>query len=212
MNVKRAASYFLPKLNGDSHSINDPFAKPSINSSPRARTGVNSRKCSNKSGRGLRCKRAAMVGYKRCMNCTRSSYESIKRNFLTRMILHSKKSDRDKGYTWEPEEYVSRPWLEGLFKKSGPTCYWCGATNLNVRHRTGADGFTLERLSNDLPHLKRNCVFSCGHHNRGSWRKGFQIPPFHILKYRYSLHPGLERETMIKQDRLCLEIQSNPRM
>ena len=208
MNERCAASYFLPDFNGNSHSKKEPIAKPSIASSARQITGANLRRCSNKSGKGLQCKRMAMTGYKRCQNCSRSSYESIKRNFLTRMILHSKTRDNYKGFTWAPPDYVDRPWLESLFKKTGPTCYWCGATNLNCRTRTGADGFTLERLCNKLPHLKRNCVFACGACNRASWRKSFVAPPYHVRKYRYSLHPSLTQATMINHDRMCLELTS----
>ena len=208
MSSNRSASYFLPDLNGVFHSEKDPLAKPAIATSARKITGASIRRCSNRNGRGLPCKRVARMGFKRCAPCSRSSYESIKRNFLTRMIVHSKSRDVYKGFTWEPTNYVDRPWLDAMFKRTGPTCYWCGAQNLNCRTRTGADGFTLERLSNDLPHLKRNCVFACGGCNRASWRKGFNAPPFHVRKFRYSLHPDLTQSTMVTHDRMCLELQS----
>ena len=209
MSSNRAASYFLPDLNGDFHSEKDLITKPSIATSARIITPAHQRKCSNRNGKGLQCKRFARIGFKRCAECSHSSFESLKRNFLTRMIVHSKSRDNTKGYKWAPTDYVDRPWLNAMFKRTGPTCYWCGAQNLNCRTRTGADGFTLERLSNDLPHLKRNCVFACGGCNRMSWRKGFCAPPFHVRKFRYSLHPHLTQSTMVKHDRMCLELLSH---
>ena len=208
INSSCAASYFSPKLNGFYHSNMNPFAKPSIAKmgSPPSRSGDSSQ-CSNVSGRKIRCKRNALPNRKRCQLCTRSNFESLKRNFLTRMVVHSKKCDTLKGYKWARDSYVAKKWLDSMYRNTGATCYWCGETNLDCRTRTGSNGFTLERLSNKLPHLKRNCVFACGLHNRRSWRPGFTDLPFHLKKINDIIR--VSRCTMLKQERMCLEIHSN---
>ena len=198
------ASYFLPNFNGIYHSNIDPFAKSSIAKMDSPPHSGDSSQCSNVSGRKIRCKRIALPNRKRCRLCTRSNFESLKRNFLTRMVVHSKKCDTLKGYKWKRGTYVTRAWLNHQFRKTGATCYWCGFTNLDCRTRTGANGFTLERLSNNLPHLKRNCVFACGLHNRRSWRSGFTDFPFHLRK----ITTCVDRQTILKQERVCLEILS----
>ena len=208
MNTSCAASQFLPELNGDSMGPKDPNPQPTVTITLRTFSPVKFRRCSNTSGHGSRCKREALPNRKRCQNCTRSNFYSLKRNWATRMVLHSKRSDKYKKYKWEPAEYVNKQWILTMFRKTGATCYWCGATNLNIKRRTGADGLTLERLSNKLPHLKRNCVLACGQCNRQSWRENFKLPPYHLLRYRYSLSP-VTRDTMITQERLCLEIRAS---
>ena len=107
------ASYFLPEFNGFYHSNKDPLAKPAVakmGSPPHS--GDSPQLCSNVSGHKTRCKRNALPNRKRCQLCTRSNFESLKRNFLTRMVNHSKKCDILKGYKWPRGSYVTRPWLE----------------------------------------------------------------------------------------------------
>ena len=208
-NVSCAASYFLPQFNGISMGKNKPIAKPSIARSPRSPGSVIIRKCTNRSGHGTRCTREALPNRKRCKDCTRMNLESLRRNWPTRMVLHSRRNDEKRGFEWQPGSYITKGWLRRLFKKNGPTCFWCGATNLNLVRRTAADGFTIERLCNALPHLKRNCVFACATCNRKSWHANYKMPPFHLVKYRYSLDTRLSRDTILCQERLCLEIMAN---
>ena len=207
MKSSSAASHFLPELNGNSIGPKEPSPQPTITHIHRSSSPVKFRRCSNTSGHGSRCKREALPNRKRCESCTRSNFYSLKRNWATRMVVHSKRSDKYKEFTWVPRDYVNKQWILSMYRKTGATCYWCGATNLNIDRRTGADGLTLERLCNQLPHLKRNCVLACGQCNRQSWRETFKLPPYHLLKYRYSLSP-VTRDTMITQERLCLEIRA----
>ena len=205
-----AASCLAPYLNGDSMGIHEPYAQPSISNIARISQAQSheTRRCSNTNGRGNRCKRPAWKHWKKCKQCHESNQRSIKKNYISRMVIYSRDKDQRKDITWKPEEYVTKEWLGKHFAKVGATCYWCGACHLDTYNRRGAKGLQLERLSNDLPHLKRNCVFACGDCNRRSWTSKWDKIPHHLLKYNHQLDDRLSYKTKITQDRLCLEIAS----
>ena len=212
-NNERVASYFLPEINGKSPLKQSTCApQPMTEIAGKCQVQKNAELCSNKSGRGIRCKRFAQEGYKRCEKCLASGRRSVLRNFLTRMVVHSRTKDRQKGFKWDPEEYVDRNWMEKIFmKRYGRSCYWCGKV-MNRRKRTGSDGLQLERLNNSLPHLKSNCVFACGHCNRRSWRPKWDKVPHHCTLFPGALDDRLEHCVKVNQDRVILDLlrrQSN---
>ena len=185
------------------------IAKSAIAKTPRAISSGDYQQCTARGGHGKRCILKAQPGRKRCEKCSRMNRESLRRNWPTRMVLCSRRDDLKRGFVWNESEYITKEWLKGLYRKRGAVCYWCGARHLNVVNRRGADGLSIERLENRLPHLKRNCVFACSDCNRRSWRSKFMMYPYHILKYRYSVDVRLSRETMIRQDRISLEIMAH---
>ena len=203
-----AAWYFSPKFIGKSMGKKEPSAKSAVVIEAIQRCRCDFRQCTNRSGHGTRCKREALPDRKRCKKCTRMNLESLRRNWPTRMVLYSHRCDLKRSFKWAPSDYISKEWLTSMFARTGATCYWCGATNLNLVRRSGPDGFTVERLCNALPHLKRNCTFACATCNRKSWHSNFKTMPHHLSKYRFSRDPRLTRDTILCQDRLCLEIRS----
>ena len=205
-----AASCLAPEINGDSMGFRDLDAPPAIGDIARTLQVQSyvTRRCSNKNGRGRQCPRPAWKHWKKCRKCHEGNRTSIKRNWLSRMVIYSRDKDQRKDITWQPEEYLTKEWLGNLFNKVGATCYWCGACHLDTYNRRGAKGLQVERLSNDLPHLKRNCVFACGDCNRRSWTKKWDKVPYHLLKYNHQLDKRLSHATKVRQDRICLEIAS----
>ena len=213
-----AASYLEPYFNGNSMGSKGTMAPPAVNDKARLdvckkKVGDEKipaetiRKCSNKSGKGRQCPRPAFKHFRRCEQCHMSNRRSIRRNYVSRMVIWSRDRDRAK-FKWSPGEYVTRDWLAHRLETKGPNCYWCGKTDLNTRKRLNDDGLQLERLSNDLPHLKRNCVFACGYCNRRSWSKKWKEVPFHLRKPLSGVELRLTHKARITQERVCLEIHS----
>ena len=204
-----AASYLCPGFNGNPMEIHETMAPPAVND--LARQSICEKKvdqCSNKNGRGKRCPRPAWNGFRRCERCHKSNQRSLKRNFLSRMVIHNRNRDHGKGFRWAPGEYVTRDWLLARLDAQGPICYWCGKGNLDTKKRLTDNGIQLERLSNKLPHLKRNCVFACGHCNRRSWRAKWDVTPHHLRRVEGSIDPRLTHKAKVIQDRVCLELSS----
>ena len=212
----RAASYLYPLFIGNFPLKKQPIAQPAVANIARqsqVEKNVESKKmciivprCSNKNGKGMRCKRLAWVeeGVVRCKKCTLSNRKSIKKNWVSRVVMHSRDKDRGKKFEWKTEDYISKEWLETLLKERGNKCYWCGI-KCETGDRRKSKGCTIERLSNSLPHLKRNCVFACAHCNRRSWSLNWAVEPFHIRNIRKD--ERLLHSVKVLQDRLCLEIK-----
>ena len=185
----------------------EPIAQPAIALIEHAKGRCEKRLCSNRSGHGTRCKRPAVEGKMRCAKCAACARRTRVIHWASTMVNQSKTNDRPRPFTWREEDYITKEWLLDLYKTRSQ-CYWCGAGYLSTVTRRRNHGIQVERLSNKLPHLKRNCVFACAHCNRRSWLKTWKEEPFHLRKYRYCFHPKLRREVRVIQDRLCLEIKA----
>ena len=81
---------------------------------------------------------------------------------LRYMVYNSKRSDKKYERFYVEEEYISLDFLEGLYQ-SNKKCYYCKVLmtltfNLETKDK---DQITIQRINNDLPHIKSNIVYSC---------------------------------------------------
>ncbi len=81
------------------------------------------------------------------------------------MITSSKSHDKKKNLSFNTEEYITIDFLIDLYKKQEQKCYYkdckCILTfEFNKYSRTNTQ-ISVQRLKNDLAHIKDNCVLSC---------------------------------------------------
>ena len=79
------------------------------------------------------------------------------------MIHNSIKSDTKSNRLYDPQDYIDEDFLNYVWNDQGRCCYHCNCEmtldfNTNIRNPTQ---ISVQRLDNDLPHLKSNCVLSC---------------------------------------------------
>ena len=202
-----AASCLSPILNGNSMGKGETIAPPAIADSARqSQVQQNVRKCANKNGRGKQCPRPAWEGFTKCKECVMANRKSLKKNWPSRMVFMSRVKDKDRGFKWNEEDYIDKHWLGGLAKERGTDCYWCGVA-CDTYDRKKNTGCTIERLSNKLPHLKRNCVFACLSCNRRSWQKNWDTEPHYMSKVH--VDSRLTHAVKIIHDRLKLDIRQH---
>lgn len=73
------------------------------------------------------------------------------------MITHSRQTDR-KYNRYDPDNFIDKCFLEGLFEEND-TCHYCSVKfTYNERCDTLV---TIERLNNNIGHIKSNCVLAC---------------------------------------------------
>jgi hypothetical protein len=79
----------------------------------------------------------------------------------------------DKEYNrYDADFFIDRCFLEALIENDGSTCYYC-ATELQYIE-FGGNQATIERISNDIGHIKSNVVIACHSCNVG--RVGQRLP------------------------------------
>ena len=89
---------------------------------------------------------------KECMN-DEQKIDFIQKN----MIISSRQSDK-KREMYDANNFIDKPFLEGLFEDS-LVCYYCSVDfTYNERIDTLV---TIERLDNNIGHTKSNCVLAC---------------------------------------------------
>jgi len=72
-------------------------------------------------------------------------------------IKHSKESDK-KYNRFDPDRFIDRCFLKELVKEF-PNCYYC---EVKLQYVDNNDTLaTIERLNNNIGHIKSNCVFAC---------------------------------------------------
>ena len=74
-----------------------------------------------------------------------------------RMISHSR--CHDKNYNrYDPDHFIDMCFLEGLFEDN-ITCHYC---SVEFTYNEKCDTYvTIERLNNNIGHIKSNCVLAC---------------------------------------------------
>jgi hypothetical protein len=70
----------------------------------------------------------------------------------TRIEAH-RVSDLIKGYTWEPDAYVSPKWVGEALRRQRYSCWACSEP-LDL-------DWSIDRVANELPHIRSNCAISC---------------------------------------------------
>ena len=89
---------------------------------------------------------------KNCMN-DEQKIEYIQKT----MIKNSRKKDKKKD-RYDANNFIDKPFLEGLFEDS-ENCHYC---SINFTYNEVIDTFvTIERLNNNIGHIKSNCVLAC---------------------------------------------------
>ena len=89
---------------------------------------------------------------KECMN-DEQKIEYIKKT----MISHSR--EKDKKYNiYDADNFIDKCFLEGLFEDS-TTCHYC---SVEFTYNERCDTYvSIERLNNNIGHIKSNCVLAC---------------------------------------------------
>ena len=77
-----------------------------------------------------------------------------------RVVRDSKTSDRNSGRRFDETLYVTTKDLIKMQEEQENRCYYCQKF-MDWISRRGVHGLTLERLNNDLPHHRTNCVLCC---------------------------------------------------
>ena len=71
---------------------------------------------------------------------------------LARIEAH-KAADRARGFVWAADAYVDRAWVEGKLRSQRYSCWKCSEPL--------DQDWSIDRIANELPHLKDNAGISC---------------------------------------------------
>ena len=91
---------------------------------------------------------------------------------IRRMIIGSKKQDK-KLNLFDELNFVDYLFLKNLINNCNNKCYYCSCV-LQYKYYNNTLG-TIERINNNLGHIKSNCVFAC--RNCNCSRVGSRINP-----------------------------------
>jgi hypothetical protein len=82
--------------------------------------------------------------------------------WFARIPRDSRYNDGKAGRTINPTiPFIDTEYLFVLQNKQQNRCYYCAENMSWTERRKNLLGLTLERLDNDLPHYKNNCVLAC---------------------------------------------------
>ena len=83
-------------------------------------------------------------------------------NWYNRIVRDSRYNDKKANRQIDPAvAYVNTPHLFELQNIQQNKCHYCWQTMSWMERSRNPCGLTLERLNNDLPHYKSNCVLAC---------------------------------------------------
>jgi hypothetical protein len=94
-----------------------------------------------------------------CKECGDKIHITIKH-----WISHSKQSDK-KYNRYDETNYIDYEFCKELIKESGKFCYYCDIELQYIEYNSTLA--TIERLDNDIGHIKENCVIACRTCNLG---------------------------------------------
>ena len=89
----------------------------------------------------------------RCKKCNDEIHITI-RNW----IHHSKTNDK-KNNRFDETNYIDYDFCKDLIQESGKFCYYCDIELQYIEYNSTLA--TIERLDNDIGHIKDNCVIAC---------------------------------------------------
>jgi antitoxin component YwqK of YwqJK toxin-antitoxin module len=93
---------------------------------------------------------------KECMN------DEQKIEYIQKTMISSSRSFDKKKDLYDPDNFIDKCFLEGLFEDY-QNCHYCG---VDFTYNEKCDTFvTIERLNNTIGHIKSNCVLACFHCN-----------------------------------------------
>ena len=79
------------------------------------------------------------------------------------MIHGSIRSDTKYNRLYDPQDYIEEEFLNFVWNDQDQRCYHCNCEmTLDFSYTTRVPSqISIQRLNNDLPHIKSNCVLSC---------------------------------------------------
>ena len=89
----------------------------------------------------------------RCKKCGDEIHITIKN-----WISFSKKNDKKKNI-YDEINYIDYDFCKELIQESGKFCYYCDIELQYIEYNSTLA--TIERLDNDIGHIKENCVIAC---------------------------------------------------
>ena len=83
--------------------------------------------------------------------------------WMQTIISNATSADRRNGRTWIDGTYIDIPFLEKLHDDQESKCIYCHMMMLYGENiaRTSADALSIQRMDNDLAHIKTNSLFAC---------------------------------------------------
>ena len=101
---------------------------------------------------------------KMCTPCAdlQNIYQRI--HWPNTMIKRSKHSDKKYNRPWEDGEFVTAKFLLNQYQEQEGYCFYYhddGPLKMQMLDRRADDGLTIERLDNNFPHTRDNCVLAC---------------------------------------------------
>jgi hypothetical protein len=75
-----------------------------------------------------------------------------------KLIRSSKQSDKKKNI-YDETNFIDYEFCKELIKESGKFCYYCDIELQYIEYNDTLA--TIERLDNDIGHIKENCVIAC---------------------------------------------------
>ena len=90
-----------------------------------------------------------------CKNCM--NHEQ-KIEYIQKTMISSSRQKDKKHNKYDPDNFIDKPFLEGLFEDY-ENCHYC---DIPFTYNELIDTFvTIERLKNSIGHIKSNCVLAC---------------------------------------------------
>ena len=84
-----------------------------------------------------------------------------KQNWAKKKVWGCSQQDRKYGLITDiPPNYIDEEFLINIRETQRWRCHYCSSL-MQMENMKDRDGLTVERISNDLPHIKSNCVLAC---------------------------------------------------
>ncbi len=99
-------------------------------------------------------------------NTINSFKESKYKQYIRFKVENYKTQDKNKNRYWESKDYINEEWISEQFEKSSqcPLCFKSYELFINDNNNVISD-LTVDRIDNNLPHIKTNCRLTCHHCN-----------------------------------------------
>jgi len=104
----------------------------------------------------VECNGSRICNHKLQIHCCKTCSDPIKIS-IQGWIKHSKKSDK-KYNRYDPDRFIDKCFLKELIKEY-PQCYYCKVELQYIEYNDTLA--TIERLNNNIGHIKSNCVLCC---------------------------------------------------
>ena len=114
-----------------------------------------------------RCKKERPLDHftskkKSCLICKKTLKKSEQKNWASTMVRDSRKKDKKK--FGDKTTTVTKEYILNQHKLQNNKCYYCDSEmeyGVGVTRFHNKNALTLERISNELPHINSNCVLIC---------------------------------------------------